>query len=68
MRVTAAMVAIALGKLLVVTLVTLPQQATGAPDAALFAKLAADAFTYVDPLFFAVAIAGSAVRFILARP
>jgi len=64
----AGMSAIALGKLLVVALVQLPQVTGGATDAAQVIRLVTASFGYVDPLFFAVAAVGSAVRFILARP
>jgi hypothetical protein len=64
----AAMIAIVLGKLLIVVLTQLPQQPSSAADAAQLGRLIAGTFGYVDPLFFAVAAVGSAVRFILARP
>jgi hypothetical protein len=63
-----AMLAIVIGKLLIVALTQLPQQAPAGGDAAQFARLVSGAFTLVDPLFFAVAAIGSAIRFILARP
>lgn len=66
--VLAAVGAIVMGKALVVLLLQLPQEAGGPPDPKQWGRLILSAFNAVDPLFFAMAVAGSAVRFILARP
>ncbi len=55
----AAIVAIALGQMLAVVLIELPPDAAPAP-------LLARAFDVVDPLFYALAVAGSTALFLLA--